>query len=126
MDSSLSAPATGRRELQKHARERRILSAARRLFDRKGYAKTSMEDVADRAGLAVGTLYNYFHSKDHLLLGIMRREADGLLPRTLTAGEQSCLQMRGTRFTKARGSTPTIRRQSNALVHRSYYGVRAM
>src|SRR5580704_12374428 len=79
MDSSLSAPGTGRRELQKHARERRILSAARRLFDRNGYAKTSMEDVADRAGLAVGTLYNYFNSKDDLLLAIMRREADRLL-----------------------------------------------
>jgi len=79
MDSSLIAPAPGRRELQKHERERRILIAARRLFDRKGYAKTSMEEVAARAGLAVGTLYNYFHSKDDLLLAIMRREADRLL-----------------------------------------------
>lgn len=79
MDSSPSAPAHGRREAQKHERERRILSAARRLFDRKGYAKTSMEDVAERAGLAVGTLYNYFRSKDDLLLAIMRREADRLL-----------------------------------------------
>src|ERR1700693_4469261 len=79
MDSSLGASAPGRRELQKQERERRILSAARRLFDRNGYAKASMEDVAERAGLAVGTLYNYFHSKDDLLLAIMRREADRLL-----------------------------------------------
>jgi AcrR family transcriptional regulator len=79
MDSSLTPATPGRRELQKQDRERRILIAARQLFDRNGYAKTSMEDVAARAGLAVGTLYNYFHSKDDLLLAIMRREADRLL-----------------------------------------------
>jgi AcrR family transcriptional regulator len=78
MASSFAA-APGRRELQKQDRERRILVAARRLFDRSGYAKTSMEDVAERAGLAVGTLYNYFRSKDDLLLAIMQREADRLL-----------------------------------------------
>src|SRR5579862_4454081 len=78
MASSLAA-VPGRRQLQKQDRERRILAAARSLFDRNGYAKTSMEDVAERAGLAVGTLYNYFRSKDDLLLAIMRREADRLL-----------------------------------------------
>ena len=78
MASSL-AVAPGRRQLQKLDRERRILTAARKLFDRNGYAKTSMEDVAARAGLAVGTLYNYFRSKDDLLLAIMRREADRLV-----------------------------------------------
>jgi AcrR family transcriptional regulator len=78
MASSLVA-VPGRRQLQKQDRERRILAAARSLFDRNGYAKTSMEDVAERAGLAVGTLYNYFRSKDDLLLAIMRREADRLL-----------------------------------------------
>jgi AcrR family transcriptional regulator len=78
MASSLVA-APGRRQLQKQERERRILTAARKLFDRNGYAKTSMEDVAERAGLAVGTLYNYFRSKDDLLLAIMRREADRLV-----------------------------------------------
>lgn len=70
---------TGRRERQKQERERRILSAARRLFDRKGYANTSMEEVADRAGLAVGTLYNYFSSKDQLLLAISRSDTARLL-----------------------------------------------
>jgi AcrR family transcriptional regulator len=79
MGSSLAAPGTGRRELQKHDRERRIIAAARRLFDRKGYADTAMEEIADRAGLAVGTLYNYFPSKDELLLVILRRETDALI-----------------------------------------------
>ena len=78
MTSSLAIPA-GRRERQKHDRERRILAAARRLFDRKGYDGTSMENVAARAGLAVGTLYNYFPSKDELLFAISRADTEPLL-----------------------------------------------
>ena len=78
MGSSLTMP-TGRRERQKQERERRILAAARRLFDRKGFAATSMEDVARRAGLAVGTLYNYFPSKDQLLFAISRSDTELLL-----------------------------------------------
>src|SRR5437588_1656038 len=78
MGSSLSSTDIGRRGRQKLERERRILTAARRLFDRKGYAGTAMEDVAERAGLAVGTVYNYFSSKDALLLAIVRRETDQL------------------------------------------------
>jgi AcrR family transcriptional regulator len=79
MDSSLAASGTGRREMQKQDRERRIVAAARRLFDRKGYANTAMEEIAERAGVAVGTLYNYFPSKDELLLTILRRETDALI-----------------------------------------------
>jgi AcrR family transcriptional regulator len=40
-----------------------------------------MEDVAGRAGLTVGTIYNYFPSKSALLLAILRRETDCLLAR---------------------------------------------
>src|SRR6266403_4963773 len=79
MDSSFAAPAIGRRDRQKQDRERRIIAAARRLFEGSGYAGTAMEDVAARAGLAVGTLYNYFSSKDDLLLAIMRRESDEVI-----------------------------------------------
>ena len=77
MGSSLEIPA-GRRERQKLERERRVLAAARRLFDRKGFTATSMEDVAARAGLAVGTLYNYFPSKEQLLFAISRSDTEHL------------------------------------------------
>jgi AcrR family transcriptional regulator len=73
-----------RREQQKRGRERRILRAAARRFGTKGYAETAMEDVAARANLAVGTLYNYFRSKSELLLAILRRETEDLL----AAGQQ--------------------------------------
>lgn len=51
-----------------HASERRqgILDAARRLFDRLGYAATTMEAVAVEAGVAKGSIYNYFGSKRDL------------------------------------------------------------
>ncbi|HTQ26113.1 MAG TPA: TetR/AcrR family transcriptional regulator [Candidatus Binataceae bacterium] len=79
MDSSLETTPLKKRDRQKQDREQRILVAARHLFDRKGYAGTAMEDIAGRANLAVGTLYNYFPSKDDLLLAIMRRDSDHVI-----------------------------------------------
>jgi AcrR family transcriptional regulator len=81
MDSSLDTLTVGLRDRQKQERERRIVKAAAKLFARKGYAEVAMEDVAARAGLAVGTIYNYFPSKSALLLAIVRRETRSLLER---------------------------------------------
>ena len=71
----------GLRDRQKLERQRRILKAAEKLFARKGYAEIAMEDVASSAGLAVGTIYNYFPSKSALLLAIVRQETESLLAR---------------------------------------------
>ena len=84
MDSPLETNPLGKRDRQKRDREQRILGAARHLFDRKGYADTGMEDIARRANLAVGTLYNYFPSKDDLLLAIFRRDSE----RVIALGER--------------------------------------
>src|SRR5271168_4892834 len=81
MDSSLNERPVGLRDRQKQERERRIVRAAEKLFARKGYTEVAMEDVAARAGLAVGTIYNYFPSKSALLLAIVRRESESLLAR---------------------------------------------
>ena len=81
MNSSLNAGPVGLRDRQKLERERRIVKAAEKLFARKGYGDVAMEDVAARAGLAVGTIYNYFPSKSALLLAIVRRETESLLAR---------------------------------------------
>ena len=71
----------GLRDRQKQQRERRIVKAAEKLFARKGYAEVAMEDVAASAGLAVGTIYNYFPSKSALLLAIVKGETESLLAR---------------------------------------------
>ena len=44
----------------------RILTVARQRFERKGYSKTSMREIAELAGVGVGNIYNYFTNKDEL------------------------------------------------------------
>jgi len=54
-----------------------ILSAAERVFARSGFHATRMADVAREAGVGVGTLYNYFESKEVIfsdLLELRHRE----------------------------------------------------
>ena len=67
---------TGLRQKKKSERKDRIFSAAVELFNKQGFTNTSMQDIADQANLAVGTLYNYFPSKNDLLLDIMQEEMD--------------------------------------------------
>jgi TetR/AcrR family transcriptional regulator, cholesterol catabolism regulator len=57
-------------------RERRqhILDATLALASRGGYEAVQMRAVADRAGVALGTLYRYFPSKIHLLVSGLARE----------------------------------------------------
>jgi AcrR family transcriptional regulator len=77
-------PMAGLRVRQKRDREARIVEAAAALFQERGFEETTMQEVAGRAGLAVGTLYNYFRSKSDLGLALVRRDAD----EGLAAGEK--------------------------------------
>ena len=58
---------------QQRSRDKRVKlkAAGLALFGEKGYAATSIEDIADRAGLAVGSVYQHFRSKRQLLLALM-------------------------------------------------------
>ena len=51
--------------------EERILEAARKLFDQNGFAETDMKAIAKEAEIAVGTIYNYYQSKNALYERIM-------------------------------------------------------
>jgi TetR/AcrR family transcriptional regulator, fatty acid metabolism regulator protein len=55
-----------------------ILDAARTVFSRQGYDRASVEDVAGEAGVAKGTLYLYFKSKEELYLAALARDLTGL------------------------------------------------
>lgn len=61
----------------KAERRKRILAAAAQAFDRLGYADVSMNWLAERAGVAKGTLYLYFPTKESVFLGVYRRELAG-------------------------------------------------
>jgi len=54
-------------------RRARILDAAATVFAAKGFHPTTIRDVARAAGVADGTIYNYFENKTALLLGILDR-----------------------------------------------------
>ena len=55
------------------ARTNQILDAAAAIFVEKGFHATTTRDIARRAGIAEGTIYNYFDNKPSLLLGIFDR-----------------------------------------------------
>lgn len=66
---------------QQQQRRARILGAARDLAAAGGYDGVQMRDVADRAEVALGTLYRYFPSKVHLLVGLMLAETERMAER---------------------------------------------
>ena len=65
----------------KEAEERReeILDAAERLFAAKGFDSTSTGDILDAVGIARGTLYYHFRSKEDILDGVIQRITDRLI-----------------------------------------------
>lgn len=60
-----------RRQRERENRYQTIFKAAERLFAKQGYHKTSMEQIADRAEVSVGTVYFYFKNKEDLLVRLI-------------------------------------------------------
>ena len=50
-----------------------IYQAAAQVFSKKGYEGTTTDLIAERAGVSIGTLYQYFPSKDAILLGLFEQ-----------------------------------------------------
>src|SRR5439155_25422924 len=63
-DSAVSRP--------KAATKEGIMDAALAVFHERGYEGTTIPAIAERAGVAQGTLYNYFPSKEKLLFACAR------------------------------------------------------
>jgi AcrR family transcriptional regulator len=66
----------------------RILDAARRTFRRRGYAAAPMTEIARTAGIAVGTLYLYFESKEAIARAITAERFDAAVAVVLPALER--------------------------------------
>lgn len=60
-----------------------ILEAAAQLFQRYGYAATTTNGIAERAGVSIGSLYQYFPNKDALLVALAEEHLDAAVA-TLT------------------------------------------
>jgi AcrR family transcriptional regulator len=79
-----------RREREEGARLAAILSAAERIFAERGYFHARMDDIAEAAELAKGTLYYYFKSKDEIFVHLLERESRKIheeLQRRISGGE---------------------------------------
>src|SRR6266568_9506826 len=63
------------RKIATEKRRCAILRAARAVFARQGYASTVVDDIAAQAGIAKGTLYLYFPSKEQIYLAALIEEA---------------------------------------------------
>ena len=63
------------RQLDDRKREE-ILRAALEVFGRKGFAATTVKDIADMAGIASGTVYTYFNDKVDLFSSVSQRNWD--------------------------------------------------
>jgi len=62
----------GLRTRKKFQARQTILTAAARLFELHGFANTSIAGIMQEAGLGVGTFYNYFSSKEEVLLTLAK------------------------------------------------------
>ena len=91
-------------------RSRPILSPASRLFAAKGYSNTTTSEIAREAGVAEGTLYHHFGSKDGIFLTLFDETMEGYL-----AGIEEIL---------ARGSTGRETLSAFARFHFDYVSLR--
>src|SRR3954449_1951123 len=75
VDQSQSAVGTQSQDVsRRQERGQRILDAAATLILRWGYNKTTIDDIARQAGVAKGTIYLHWKTREDLFTALMRRE----------------------------------------------------
>lgn len=58
----------------KREKKKELLEAAKRVFIRKGYVQTTMQDIMDEAGVSRGALYSYFNNIQHIFEELLKFE----------------------------------------------------
>src|SRR5580693_1862998 len=69
----------GKREQNKERTRQRILRAALQLFKEKGLGRTTTKEISKKSGIAEGTLFNYFKTKEDLALYFFQKETEDLI-----------------------------------------------
>lgn len=77
-----------RREKKREETRQQILNAAARLFSKHGYENSSVDQIAEEADVAKGTLYYNFKSKEEIVLALRHQSFDILLQQAITEAEQ--------------------------------------
>lgn len=100
-----NAKFSGRRERRTAETRERLFRAALDLFAKKGFPETTVEDITEAADVGKGTFFNYFPSKDHILLAfgemqLAKLEAAVAEVRTSGASMPEFLRSLGVRMTQ--------------------------
>jgi AcrR family transcriptional regulator len=64
----IQSEGSDRRQRRSTETRERLFRAALRLFGQKGFAETTVEDITNAADVGKGTFFNYFPSKEHILI----------------------------------------------------------
>ena len=75
------------RVVNREARRAELVSAAATVFAQRGVANTAVSDIVKAAGIAQGTFYLYFDSKDDAVLAVVERMADAISESTAARTE---------------------------------------
>src|SRR6267143_2977032 len=91
----------------------RLFGAALQLFAQKGFAETTVEDITEAADVGKGTFFNYFPSKDHIMLAfgemqLLKLEAAIELARKTGEPMPEFLRSLGVRMTQEPTRNPAI------------------
>jgi TetR/AcrR family transcriptional regulator, cholesterol catabolism regulator len=84
-----------RRQRKKAQTREAIIDAARILFAAKGYGGTRTRDIAEAAGIATGTLFNYAPTKEAVVLLVWKARATSLMETGLVAASASSDPLEG-------------------------------
>ena len=76
------------RDQKKAESRKRILEAARDVFFRDGFMSANLDEMAEKAGVAKGTLYRYFESKADLYVAVLTNNYEIFLEQMVEAGKQ--------------------------------------
>ena len=69
-----------RRQRKKEATKNKIIEVAVELFNKQGFQLTTNQQIAERADIAIGTLYNYFETKEMIVSAFIQEVAKDSVP----------------------------------------------
>ncbi len=113
-DNPLASTSSSDRRQRRSADIReRLFRAALELFAEKGFAETTVEDITEAADVGKGTFFNYFPSKDHILLAFGEMQLcklEAAIEMARRAGEPmpDFLRSLGVRMTQEPTRNPAI------------------
>jgi AcrR family transcriptional regulator len=106
---------SGRRQRRREETTEKLFIAAIELFSRKGFARTTVEDITKAADVGKGTFFNYFPSKEHVLGYLVGKQQGTVLEHLALAREaklasEEVLTSLGRSLIRFPGKSPELAR----------------